>query len=298
MKKIAAFLATTLVVVCFSACQKVPEASFTVIDETVGSGESVKFTNTSVDATSYFWDFDDGSTSTEASPSHIFTSEGTYMVSLTAYSKNEKKTSIAVVTINVVNPVNLIPVADFIFSPSTVYTSTVVTFTDQSTHNPTSWAWNFGDGGTSTTQNPTHSYTTVGTYKVTLTVSNSHGSSFDSLYVNVVNALDYLEGSYNVQDSSMYGIFDYTDNITVSQVYANRVDVTKFAYYLNGAVYFTISGYNVTIPTQTVNCGSPAANRTFSGTGTINPAGPVITINYTEVTGGNTTVGRETYVKN
>ena len=51
-----------------------------------------------------------------------------------------------------------------------------VSFTDQSTGSITSHSWNFGDGGTSTAQNPAHQYTTVGTYTVTLTVTGPGGS--------------------------------------------------------------------------------------------------------------------------
>jgi len=51
-----------------------------------------------------------------------------------------------------------------------------VTFSDQSAGALTSWAWDFGDGGTSTAQNPVHVYQNAGTYSVSLTISNSGGS--------------------------------------------------------------------------------------------------------------------------
>ena len=51
-----------------------------------------------------------------------------------------------------------------------------VRFTDTSTGDPTSWSWDFGDGVTSTEQNPVHTYTTPGTYTATLTVTNAVGS--------------------------------------------------------------------------------------------------------------------------
>jgi PKD repeat protein len=51
-----------------------------------------------------------------------------------------------------------------------------VAFRDTSTGNPTSWSWDFGDGTTSTAQNPTHTYTAPGTYDVRLTVANTVGS--------------------------------------------------------------------------------------------------------------------------
>ncbi|MCB9189351.1 MAG: PKD domain-containing protein [Flavobacteriales bacterium] len=70
---------------------------------------------------------------------------------------------------------NIPPVADFVGSP-TVSCSGDIQFIDQSTNAPTSWAWDFGDGGTSTQQNPTHTYTSTGTYTVSLTATNAFGS--------------------------------------------------------------------------------------------------------------------------
>ena len=52
-----------------------------------------------------------------------------------------------------------------------------VQFTDQSTNLPTSWLWDFGDGGTSTLQNPAHQYAATGTYNVTLTATNTFGTA-------------------------------------------------------------------------------------------------------------------------
>jgi hypothetical protein len=69
------------------------------------------------------------------------------------------------------------PVADFSGSPRTGVASscTTVTFTDLSTGTVTGWNWDFGDGGTSTLQNPTHDYCSAGSYTVVLTVINLGG---------------------------------------------------------------------------------------------------------------------------
>lgn len=72
------------------------------------------------------------------------------------------------------------PVAAFSGSPTSGDYPLTVAFVDASTNAPTSWSWTFGDGGTSTVQNPSHVYTSAGTYTVTLTASNAYGSDGES----------------------------------------------------------------------------------------------------------------------
>jgi PKD repeat protein len=69
------------------------------------------------------------------------------------------------------------PVADFTGTPTNTTTGTNVVFTDTSTGAPTSWTWTFGDGASSTAQNPMHAYSAAGTYTVALTVGNASGIS-------------------------------------------------------------------------------------------------------------------------
>ncbi|MEI6764416.1 MAG: M4 family metallopeptidase [Bacteroidota bacterium] len=84
---------------------------------------------------------------------------------------------------NCVTP-NSPPVVAFTLSNTTSCTG-LISFTDQTSNNPVSWLWNFGDGTTSTLQSPTHLYTTNGTYSVKLKATNTFGS--DSLIqTNVV----------------------------------------------------------------------------------------------------------------
>ena len=83
------------------------------------------------------------------------------------------------VTLTIARP----PIASF----NTSRSGLTVIFTDTSTGNPTKWAWTFGDPGnnTSTQKNPTFTYSAAGTYAVTLTVTNSFGSSSTSQFVTV-----------------------------------------------------------------------------------------------------------------
>jgi uncharacterized repeat protein (TIGR02543 family) len=74
------------------------------------------------------------------------------------------------------------PVADFTASSTNISVGDDVTFTDQSTNNPTSWDWTFEGGtpGTSTDRNPTVTYNTIGTFNVTLTAANAAGSDTET----------------------------------------------------------------------------------------------------------------------
>lgn len=87
-----------------SSCQKQPTASFTASDDYVEIGEAIEFTNTSSDAESYEWDFGDGFTSSITDASHSYGEPGTYEVTLTAYSKKEKKSDSESMTVSVAAP--------------------------------------------------------------------------------------------------------------------------------------------------------------------------------------------------
>jgi C1A family cysteine protease/PKD repeat protein len=82
------------------------------------------------------------------------------------------------------------PVADFSAKPTSGNTPLSVTFTDKSTGSPTSWTWNFGDGTSSTTKSPVHTYSKAGKYTVSLTVKNNKGSNTKTIstYINVAAA--------------------------------------------------------------------------------------------------------------
>ena len=87
-----------------------------------------------------------------------------------------------------INPGGEPPVAAFSANKTSLIEGESVQFTDQSTNEPTGWQWDFGDGSTSTSQNPSHTYTTAGTYEVSLTVTNTTGSDSEtkSGYITVI----------------------------------------------------------------------------------------------------------------
>jgi len=93
------------------------------------------------------------------------------------------------------------PMADFIASQTSGYAPLVVQFTDRSSGNPTSWNWDFGDGSTSTHQNPSHVYTVPGIYTVTLIVSSSAGS-------DVETKVDYINVKTPINDTNLTNLIN------------------------------------------------------------------------------------------
>ena len=96
---------------------------------------------------------------------------------------------------------SLIPNAAFSGTPRSGTAPLLVNFTSQSTGDITSHLWNFGDGNTSSSTNPTHTYTAAGTYTVSLTVSGSTGSDVESktdyIVVDAPPVADAMCNSFN-----------------------------------------------------------------------------------------------------
>ncbi|MFH0756186.1 MAG: PKD domain-containing protein [Bacteroidota bacterium] len=97
------------------------------------------------------------------------------------------------------------PTAGFSFNPSTVSMYETVTFTNSST-DADSYTWNFGDGTTSTDENPTHVYETAGSFTVKLTASNADGENEaeQSIVVADLNNHYVLDGTTYTIDDEMF----------------------------------------------------------------------------------------------
>lgn len=175
----------------------------------------VDFTNNSINALSIEWNFGTGAISTENDPTYTYDTPGEYEVSLVAY----------VPQICMVNDTDKITIEVYgfptpIFSmspdPGSIYASTQ--FTDLSI-DAVSWEWDFGDGTTSTLQNPEHLYAETGSYEVCLTVQNEFGcearicDSIDILaesLLNIPNAFSPNNDGINDEYIPInYGIENY-----------------------------------------------------------------------------------------
>jgi PKD repeat protein len=157
----------------------VPVAKFSWDPNTPGVGDEVEFTDTSTTPTGttitgWDWDFGDDEDSDEQNPKHTYSAGGTYTVSLTVTNSDTQTHTIT----HDIEVSALKPTADFDYSPTTPDVGDPVTFTDTSAAageaTIESWSWNFGDGQTATVKNPTHTFDTMGTYTVTLTVTDSN----------------------------------------------------------------------------------------------------------------------------
>ncbi|WP_167612477.1 PKD domain-containing protein [Maribellus sediminis] len=143
----------------------------------------ISFTDNSNGGTTWLWDFGDGSP-TEAlqNPVHKYETPGTYSVKLIVGNTNGCIDSIVKQDFITIHP----PKAKFTLAPSTGCSIPhTVFFTDQSIL-PDTWFWDFGDGNTSTAQNPIHTYTQYGTYKVLLTVTDTIFGCQDTISAIVV----------------------------------------------------------------------------------------------------------------
>lgn len=158
-----------------------PTADFSPTD--VCLNEPTQFTDLSTvpsgNVTGWNWDFaNGGATSTDQQPTYTFTDFGTYDVELIAYSDSG-------CTDTILLPVTVhpMPVAEFSFDTACAeLPSSFVDLSSITSGVITSWFWDFGDSGTSASQNPTHVYATGGTYTVTLIAGSDLGCSDTIVY--------------------------------------------------------------------------------------------------------------------
>jgi PKD repeat protein len=151
--------------------------------------KAVSFTDSSatngVPITEWTWDFGDGTQQTFTAPpfSHAYSQTGSYSVSLTV--KNSDNCTDKFSVNNAVLITN--PVAGF--KADTLYCPLApVQFVDTSTGLQLSYNWNFGDGGTSTLQNPTHSYASgINSYTIKLVIRDTVGCKDSATKTNYVN---------------------------------------------------------------------------------------------------------------
>ncbi len=246
-----------------------PEASFIYEPQQGPAPLTVYFTDTSLYAITPTWYFGDLTPpETGLNVDHTYDTPGTYVVVMTATSAFGCGQDIATATVEVVEPVGLY--AAFDADPTEGCEPLEVTFTDQSWGNPDilSWLWEFGDGMTSTLQNPPpHTYA-AGVYEVMLTVTNISGTAsatdtitayplpvatfdYDPMYgsvpltvyfTNTTDPLLAITPTWNFGDGSPLETGDVVSHTyTISGTY--MVTLTTFSPYGCGEAYLSQAVY-------------------------------------------------------
>ena len=150
-----------------------PVAKFSVINNCTGSKFTKTFTNTSIAADSYLWDFGDGNTSTLEFPTHTYAAVGTYSITLTVHNDStgcDYNKSIVVIISNEI-PAFTATVTEMCRNNSTTFNATSI-------NNPsgiTAYYWSFSDGGLDTTNNISHTFANPGSYNAQLIITDLNG---------------------------------------------------------------------------------------------------------------------------
>jgi PKD repeat protein len=213
-------------------------------------GETVTFSGSATDpgtsdVLSYSWTFGDGGSSSLQNPTHVYGDNGVFSAALTVSDGDGGTDSKSVsVTIN-----NAAPTVNA-SSDAPKNEGQTVTFTCTATdpgglNDPLTYAWTFGDGGTSTAQNPTHVYADNGTFSATVTVSDGDGGSTPkSVSVAIANAAPAanINGPY-------YGVVNYPVQFHGTATDPGAADVLTYTWDLdNDGAYDDFTGQN---PTKT-----------------------------------------------
>lgn len=260
-----------------------PRAIIGSFDDSPWVGQSVVFFDESQNATSWFWDFGDGGTSTAQNPLHTFTAAGPTTVTLVVTNRNGEDTDIAVV-----EP-RLQPDARFVVSDTAIRAGDSVEFTDQSV-NAVNWTYRFGDGTQSGNPNPVHTFASTGEFDVFLEVENATGDSdtFGPVTISVDPAAPLLQ-SIAVQTGALGSIITESTVTFVAEpdpasgpIVEYQIDFGDGSGLANGTapsfahVYSTAGEYEVRMRARgPLGDWSPAITRTAT---VVDPPPPVISI--------------------
>jgi len=220
------------------------------------------FVNTSTAATSYLWDFGDGTTTTQTNPQHTFMQSGTFtitLISTNVYGCQDVEIKNQYITIYPK------PNGAITASPtSSCDPATVFQFRNNIIGN-NSWLWNFGDGTTSTQQNPNHTFPSSGNYNVSLIVTNSFGcrdTSDTPTRINVTPA-NWAGFTANIDSGCAPLSVDFmTPVVYVTYIKWDFGDGTSSTNYAPSHTYTNSGNYTVTMTIATANGCSDTIVRT------------------------------------
>lgn len=211
------------------------------------------------------WDWDMGSslTSTSQNPTVVYATPGTFTVSLEVVNTDGiTGTETKAAYINVITPYMT---AAFTADVTSGDGPLTVNLTDLSKLNPTSWSWDFGDSTTTTLQNPSHTYTTVGMYTVTLTADNGYNTDDVSeiIYVNGPIPATAVKLQYYFDESSGNPV-DYSISKAISPGLSYQTDTTYKVLQQN-TVPGPFDDYSISLNPGTTHTTATISNLTVGG---------------------------------
>lgn len=230
MKKIFPLLMFSALAI-YTGCSKDeenPTACFTVSKTSAIENETLTFTNCSQNATAYYWEFGDGEVSTKSIIEKAYAIPGTYEIKLTVWKGETTDSKTETITVSQ----DPSPVACFTMSNTTIKVGEEIVFTNCS-QKAESYAWDFGDGNTSSLENPTHVFTEAGNFTVKLVVSNPSGNAEKTATVVVeTEAVLLSEGFEAYPDFSITDFGDWTlaDNDGAPSWGISGVDFPNYGY--------------------------------------------------------------------
>lgn len=188
----------------FTSCKKdseigmpSPELSFSFDESYAFINEEITFKNLSENATSYAWEFGDGTTSTEENPKHTYTEAGIFKVVLVG--KGDGGSSSTIQEVEIIHPE---PEVYMSYDESYAIVDEEITF-DNLCVNSISYSWDFGDGDTSTEESPKHTYTEEGEYTITLIATGEGGEVKEKYTIEI--KLPTIQGNWVLLEASYDG---------------------------------------------------------------------------------------------
>ena len=150
------------------------------------------FDETTIGATQWLWDFGDGNSSTEQNPTHTYQEAGLYDVCLTVSGFCGDGQICQTINVSCIPPQSVYGVME---------DGLTVSFMDNTLFDPNEWFWTFGDGTSSSEQNPVHAFPSEGSYFVCLLASNNCGSSQFCEFITV--GCTDTEAAFNYQTDEL-----------------------------------------------------------------------------------------------
>lgn len=256
----------TKTVANFITVLALPTSAFTFTQ----TGQTFTFTQQATNATSYFWNFGDGNTSTQANPTHTYAASGSYTVTLIA-GNGTCPTASSTQSISA----STSPVASFTSSSTAGCAPYAASFTSTSANNPTSYLWQFpgGQPSTSTLSNPSVQYLLPGSYDVTLITSNLSGSDTLTLVnyieVNTVPNISFVssnnEMTFNFNNTGSGATsyaWDFGDGTTSNQENPVHTYTTEGNYTVNFSAANACGNVNTSQNVQAFFIPTASANNT------------------------------------